>query len=459
MPGPGRSDPLLHAFLEHPCAARLLPPGGHALVALSGGLDSTVLLHLLRAARSDRPLQLTAAHFDHGMRADSARDAAWVRGLCRAWEVPLLEGRAATPLRGEAAARAARYGFLDACAREVGADCILTAHQLDDQVETVLFRIARGTGLRGLGGIPARRGRVLRPLLPFRRAELLAYALRARARWREDSTNRRLGYARNRIRLAVLPQLEREWPEAVVRIDALARLAREVESYWRALVPQLAAAALVGPAPGGFRLARGVLQEYHPASRARVMRYFLHRLAAEPHRAGTRLAVDFVAAGASGTGISLPGGVRLEREFGHILLRRPAEPGTGSVDRPIRIPTPGPGRGEGTIGGRGVRAEWGPDVAPGAAQASFDPAALRFPLVLRGWLPGDRIVLPYGSKKVKKLLLERRVGRAARAAVLVLAEQEGAGRVLWVAEHAQTAAVPARGARTWQIRVTHGESG
>ena len=96
---------LAERFAEHVAARGLLRPGQHVLVALSGGLDSLVLLHLLRFALRDLPLRITAAHFDHAMRAGSAADAHWVRGLCRAWDVPLVSARAGVPLRGESAAR------------------------------------------------------------------------------------------------------------------------------------------------------------------------------------------------------------------------------------------------------------------------------------------------------------------------------------------------------------------
>src|SRR5690606_38570557 len=149
--------------------------------------DSVVLLHLLRCGR--RRDALYAAHLDHGMRPDSADDAAWVAGLCRAWGVPLVTERAAQLPRSETEARAVRYAFLESAADRLGADRIATAHHADDRIETVLARLARGTNVRGLAGIPIRRGRYVRPLLRYRRREIEAYARAVGLRWREDPTN------------------------------------------------------------------------------------------------------------------------------------------------------------------------------------------------------------------------------------------------------------------------------
>src|SRR5687767_12137918 len=186
----------------------LLPSDGHVLVACSGGLDSVVLLHLFRESAELLGVRVSAAHFDHAMRDDSGADADWVAGLCRAWTIPLLRDRAQQNLRAEADARVARYAFLERAAASAGADRIATGHHADDQAETVLFRLLRGTGLDGLSGIPVRRGQVIRPLLLASREELESYARSHRLSWREDLSNRSLAFARNRIRTGLLPAIE-----------------------------------------------------------------------------------------------------------------------------------------------------------------------------------------------------------------------------------------------------------
>jgi tRNA(Ile)-lysidine synthase len=434
----------------------LLDPARTVLVALSGGLDSVCLLHLLRFA--PHPPRVAAAHFDHRMRPDSGSDAAWVRGLCRAWSVPLSAGAADRPPRSETGARTLRYDFLERAAAEHRAEFIVTAHHADDQAETVLFRLARGTGLPGLAGIPARRGRIVRPLLSFARAELFAYARACGIQWREDPSNRELRHARNRIRHVIIPALEADRPGAARRIAALAARAAEAEAAWRALLYEIVEHVVTGRDERGLTLARDRLLGYHPHVRARVLRYLLNELGSRPGRAGTRIALDFVATGGSGTRVPLAGGVVLSREFDRLLLERgrmPEERG----DVPLEIRSADGGSGTCSIGGRRYRARWtaaARGMEPGLT-ACFDPTALHFPLELRGWRPGDRIRLRYGSKKLKELFRERRIGRDARVRVPVL--RDAAGRVLWVVgvERGE-AARPGPDASAFRISVVDGDS-
>ena len=474
---------LAERFAEHVAARGLLRPGQHVLVALSGGLDSLVLLHLLRFELPDLRLRITAAHFDHAMRTGSAADAHWVRGLCRAWDVPLVSARAVVPLRGESAARAARYAFLHDAAATVHARRILTAHQRDDQAETVLFRLARGTGLAGLAGIPERRGLLVRPLLPFPRSTLAEYARVQRLRPREDPTNRSLEYARNRLRHVLLPALERDRPGARARLARIAELAGHAQAAWRGLLPALAAAAAQADSPGRAVLARVVLLDYDPRSRARVLRHWAERLEAPLSRRGTAAALELVGGAQSGRGITLAGGLRIRREFDRIILDRPARDAQRPGDRPLSIAAADAAEARVRLGGIGYEVAWepaagdesdarngqaallqgaGPGPLAGGApwSARFDATALAFPLELRGWRPGDRIVLDYGAKKLKKLFAERRIGRSARASVPVLAEQGPGGRVLWVAGVAHAACARARvGRPAWHITVRHEREG
>jgi tRNA(Ile)-lysidine synthase len=464
---PGHAVPLEVRFARHLTRSGLLRGARRVLVAVSGGLDSVCLLHMLRFG--GRPAGLHAAHFDHAMRPGSAGDALWVRGLCAAWDIPLAYARARETPRGEAAARELRYAFLQEAATRSDADLILTAHHADDQAETVLFRLARGTGLTGLAGIPARRGAIVRPLLPFTRAELVAYARRVGVRWREDPTNLELRYARNRIRHVVLPSLEAVRPGAAARIAHIAGLAAQAESAWHDVVRMAVADVLTDRDVAGFALARDRLLAYHPHVRARVLRLLLHELDSRPDRRALRTAVRFTQAGASGSRVDLAGRVRLEREFDRLLLRRvaagapamagaTADAGAEHVEAPLEIRTMETGEGTFVVGGQRYAANWSPAAGArcSASTASFDPSSLRFPLELRAWRAGDRMRLAYGTKKLKKLFAEQRVGRAHRARVPVLSDATGA--VLWAVGVARGVEATPRDDAVFTITVSDGES-
>ncbi|HYH80003.1 MAG TPA: tRNA lysidine(34) synthetase TilS, partial [Longimicrobium sp.] len=344
----------------------------------------------------------------------------------------------------EEAARDARYAFLRQARAEVGADWIATAHHADDQAETVLFRLLRGTGTAGLAGIPpvdAARG-LVRPLLPFTRARIRRYAAAHRLRWREDASNAGLDPARNRIRHEILPLVERTVaPGARAALARLAEVARDDEAAWNALAAG-EMEALAREEEGALVLVRERLTGYDSTVAARLLRGLLRRFGVVPDRDGTRSALRFIGRAPSGRELRLAGGIRIRTEFGEARIER--DPGPVPPDAPLAI-TPGRGEGVCRIGGRERRVAWRPaDEAPsteGAESFAVDDGA--WPLLLRGWLPGDRVRTPAGTRTLKRLFNDRRVPRGKRRRVPVLADAHG--RVLWVAGLQRGAPPPAQG--------------
>ena len=209
--------------------------GRRLLVALSGGADSVALLAMLSRAREAYGLTLFAAHLDHGIRPESAEDAAFCRALCVRLDVPFLCRRIDVPAEAarrhvglETLARQLRYEWLRQCKAETRSDCIALAHHMDDQAETVLMHLARGAGPEGIGGMRELSGDLYRPLLSYRKAELIEYLRLNDLSWREDFTNLIDDNPRNVLRAHVIPGLEKSYPQ-FVRAAARYAYAAQIE--------------------------------------------------------------------------------------------------------------------------------------------------------------------------------------------------------------------------------------
>ncbi len=269
--------PPLVAAVDRALVAAGLPARGETLVvALSGGADSVALTAVLAALRRRRGFALVAAHLDHGLRPGSFDDAAFCLELCAALGVTLRAGTARVRERArrekgglEQAARRERYSFLRRVQEDEGAAAIAVAHTQDDQAETLLLRLLRGSGSSGLAAMRPRSGELLRPLLAVSRREVLAYLAERGLGWREDPSNRELGFARNRVRHELLPYLEARFNPRVR--EALARTAH-LAADEAAFVGAAAARALAEAATrdgDALVLDRGVLARA-PIAVARV---------------------------------------------------------------------------------------------------------------------------------------------------------------------------------------------
>jgi tRNA(Ile)-lysidine synthase len=303
------------------CRARDLPvAGGSVLVALSGGPDSTALLAAMVALRDAAAAgPVLACHVDHQLRAGSGADGDACEALCRAMSVPLR--RVAVDVGAgnlQAAARRARYAALRRVADAVGAQVIATGHTRSDQAETVVLRLVRGAGARGLGAIPPRRGRLIRPLIDRSRAEVLSYLRERGLPWCEDPTNATPRFDRNRVRSEVLPALEalRGGAEAALAraADLLREDERALEALARALLPR-----------GSTTVSRAVLRGAPPAVRTRVIR----RLWRDATGSRLGLAANHVAAilrlveRARPGKVSLPGGLVASVARGSLRIAPP----------------------------------------------------------------------------------------------------------------------------------------
>jgi tRNA(Ile)-lysidine synthase len=310
--------------------------GRRVLVAASGGVDSTVLVHGVHALAGELELGLVLGHVHHGLRgADADADEAFVRSLGAALEVPVLERRVAPralraggPSRTrptlQEAARRVRYDALGEMAAAAGAKRIATAHTLDDQAETVLLRLLRGAGPAGLGGIPERSpdGRIVRPLLAVSRAEIERFARRRGLVWREDASNRDPAYARARLRRDWLRGLGEAFnPRWLRAVGDLAEAQRRESEWTLPLVEQEAELRLARDG-AGWTLACAGWDRLPVALARRLARHALFEAGAgrDVTRAHLQRMLSFLSRGRTGARLELPGGLVLARERGRVRL-------------------------------------------------------------------------------------------------------------------------------------------
>ena len=288
------------------------------LCALSGGADSVCLLHALWTLSKARGFRLCAAHFDHGIRGEEAkRDAAFAEELCAKLVIPFLGGEGDVPqyakqrhLGTEEAARQLRYDFLEKAADELSCRYIATAHNADDHAETVLFNLTRGSGAKGLCGIPRQRGRLIRPLLDVTRAEIEAYLAENALAHVEDSTNESDDYSRNLLRHRVLPVLRELNPALSAAIGRSSALLRQDEDYFLQKTEEMIRSCFDGES---FPCA--VLLSEHPALSSRVIRRLAGVSLSEKHVH----AVLELCKG-SGTGFADLPNLRVRRERGRVYF-------------------------------------------------------------------------------------------------------------------------------------------
>ena len=409
----------------------MLAGGETVLVAVSGGADSVALLHLLSRLAPDWRLRLHVLHVDHQLRAESAADADFVRALGARLGVAVDVATVAVDRRGslEAAARAARYAALEACAARVGAGRIALGHTADDQAETVLMRLVQGAGVRGLAGIPPVRGAIIRPLIEVRRSALEAELARAGLAWVDDASNRDPKFLRNRIRHELLPLLADSYnPEVATALARVASVAREtVGALDRAAGIELDRLAVWADGAATVRL--DALRALPRPIAAEVLRQVAARLASRvPLRAWAHRGLKRVLAVPAPRRAFKLGGVTVE--VSGALARLATAPLPALIERIVAVP----GRTELSEIGQALEARLvGADAyaiprEPG--RVAFDADELATPLVVRPRRRGERFVAFGGAeRRLKTLLIEAKVPRWDRGRVPVI---EAGGTIVWI---------------------------
>lgn len=436
----------------------MLPTGELVLCAVSGGADSMCLLHLLHAMAPECGFSLRAAHFNHNLRGgESLRDENFVRAWCRQRGIPLtcggadVAGEAARTGRGiEETARAMRYAFLERTARETGAARIATAHTADDNAETMLLHLLRGSGLQGLTGIPPRRGKVVRPLLNVTRAQVEEYCAAHQVPYVEDSTNRDEAYTRNFLRRRVMPLLRQINPRTVENLSAAAGRLRADHDYLNAQAAE--AAALGRETDGGLVMEAGLLAQLPDPVAVRAVRLLLERAGGGKNCAAAHIqAVLDLCRGSDPSAVAMLPGLTARRRYGELAL-------VPAGEAPAPPPPTALREGERTAyGATGWSAACRRTVCPEKSFINPDIFYLscdkiKGMLILRPRQTGDAVKLPgRGTKTLKKLFIEEKLPADRRALLPVLADDAGVVAVAAFGPDVSRLAGP--GERAFEIRL------
>jgi tRNA(Ile)-lysidine synthase len=454
------------------------------LVAVSGGADSTVLLVGLAALARERELEIHAAHLNHRLRGGASdADQAFVEGLCARLGVTLHAARWNTTLRmrrrrmsGENGLRVLRREFLESAADRIGAGLIATAHTADDQLETVLLRLLRGTGLAGLAGMRPRSGRWIKPLLHATRADIEADLRRAGLEWREDASNLDPSFARNRVRHGVVPALigalhrpptDERWARESAatgvpaggrgrttgtttvaaarsglarRVGALAAELRQAEAALRLWIRPLARSATGDPARG-LRISIARFERYPLAARRALLQVLWRRMS--PPGVGLTAAhlaqIDRLRGNARGP-VPLPGGFTADRRTGSIRIGRARiQQGVSRGGLARRGDPPSPLQVPGCTERRGLRvwSRWtttrramGGISENVATREYFAAEGIRGSLEVR-LARADETFIPFGRRRPTRVreFLRKLPARLRAASPTVLADDSG---ILWV---------------------------
>lgn len=401
---------------------KLLPESGTVLVGLSGGADSMCLLHILLSIGENMGFSVAAAHFNHNLRGEeSDGDERFVTDYCRDRGIPVYVGSGdvlsaakENGLSVEEAARELRYDFFSETAEKTGAVCIATAHSADDNLETLLLRLARGTGLHGLGGIPPRRGKIIRPILCLTRNEIETYLTENSIPHREDSSNQSDDYSRNRLRHHAVPALRDVNPAVARTVSDTVSLLRRDEEYLSSLADKF-----IEEHFRTDRVSVSALCEapYPITSRA------IRKICGEGLAMGHVEAILSLARSDDPSGkISIPGRT-VHREYDMLcfgaadtLTFKPVHPVPGMT---VHIPE------------LGLTVFCEDTVCPDAIHKSltsflFKTGNICGKITLRPRMTGDRIQLgPNSGKSLKKLFIEKKIPAHLRDSIPIIADDAG----------------------------------
>lgn len=429
------------------------------MVGVSGGPDSVSLLHILDVMRDRLPLHLAVAHLNHGLRGEASnRDEVFVRNLAGKMGAPFFcertDARVLADAQGrslEEAGRVARYEFFHRVADLHGFEKIALAHHADDNAETVLMYLLRGSGMLGLSGIsPVRGSRIVRPLICLRRKEILRYLSENRLSFVLDASNEDTGFIRNRIRCQLIPQLQNQYnPKIIHALNRLSNLACAEEAWLVSITTPLLQAATVQEGINRTALCIRMLRTHPEGALRRILRQAVERVKGDLRRISlvhVDAAIKIVYGNNERARLDLPDRIQIQRNQDRLIIlkeeahRQRELRGSASsggfcymIDSDTQSLFVEP-MGAYLILTRQENSGFQMIKNAGNSVAFLDRDCVRFPLKVRNPMPGDRFV-PLGMKgrqKLKKYFIDRKVPRQVRSLCPVLLSQD---QIIWIVGH------------------------
>ena len=408
----------------------------HIVVGVSGGADSMCLLHILKSIQEEYDLDLTVAHINYGMRKEAKEDATFVEEMCEKWEIPykehscnIVEIAKCTKRSEEEVGRNERYEFFEKVRKDNGDNKIAVAHTMNDQAETMLMRLIRGSGITGLGAMVAKRDIIIRPLLTVSREDVEAYCNQHHIEFKEDKTNKTDLYTRNRLRRHVLPMLKKDFnPKAVEAIAQAASQLQEVEQY---LIQetQMAYQKVVSQDLKDYLIQIEPFLSYHPTIQGRVIRMVIEVYI------GSLKNINYININdvlglfhkQSGKMIHIGHQAVVMREHGYIRITKEKNKPKFSFNLAM---------GSNEVVQCNKKVELSPcddskskQRHENAYTKNIDYDKISGNLQIRNRQPGDRILLKGGSKKLKDFFIDEKIPRTCRDDVLLIADNKN---IIWV---------------------------
>lgn len=408
----------------------------HIVIGVSGGADSICLFHILKSLQEEYNLTLTVAHINHGMRKEAKEDAAFVEALCLEWGVVYKEHRCnivqlakEQKSSEEVVGRNERYKFFEEIRLGYKADKIAVAHTMNDQAETMLMRLIRGSGVTGLGAIMAKRDFIIRPLLTVSREDVEAYCYDNKLEFKEDLTNKMDIYTRNKLRRQVLPVLKKEFnPKVIDAVSQAATQLQETEDYLEGQT-KIAYQSVVGKYKTGYLIHIEPFLSLHKVIQSRVVRMVIENHLGDLKDISYQNINDILSLThkQSGKSINIGRESVAIREHGNIRIVKQGK----SLDYSCNLKL-----GINKIVECNKKVEMRlldnsqiKQRCENTYTKNIDYDKISGNLQIRNRQAGDRILLKNGSKKLKDFFIDEKIPKMCRDDVIVIADESN---IIWI---------------------------